>query len=233
MATTFDIGGNVRRLREARGISLSALARQAGISKAYLSQMENNPDKRPSVEIVYQLARALDVRLTELIGLEDPGPPAAAGGAGTVADAGTGASTMASGDTVAAGGTGVSTVAVDGTGGSTVPATARAAGTRRAGAAVDPTTAGDSAAVQTGAAIGSAAVNPPAATHIAAPDPGDLPPGLRIFWTEHPELPLEDIRRLAAVAASIGTPDFTATDYWLLHETIRLLRRRLPPDPRH
>ncbi|HEX6987925.1 MAG TPA: helix-turn-helix transcriptional regulator [Bacillota bacterium] len=127
MATTFDIGSNVRRLREERGISLSALARKAGVSKAYLSQMENDPAKRPSVEIVHQLAQALHVRLTELIGLEEP---------------------------------------------------------------------------------------------------GDLPPGLRIFWNEHPELPLEEVRMLAAVAQCTGTTALSATDYWLLHETIRLIRRR-------
>ena len=134
MSTTFDIGGNVRRLREQRGISLSALARQAGVSKAYLSQMENNPEKRPSVEIVYQLAQALNVRITELIGLE---PDAA-----------------------------------------------------------------------------------------ATADPESLPPGLRVFWHEHPELPLEDIRLLASIGASISDQELSATDYWLLYETIRLIRRR-------
>lgn len=159
MATSFDIGGNVRRLREARGISLSALARQAGVSKAYLSQMENNPQKRPSVEIVHQLAQALEVRLTELIGLEEPEPtPEAAA----------------------------------------------------AGGAASHTAASDAAD-----------------TDVAA-DPGDLPPGLRIFWTEHPELPLEDIRLLAAVAQRISDAALSPTDYWLLHQTIRLIRRRLP-----
>lgn len=130
----FAIGRNVRRLREERGISLSALARRAGISKAYLSQLENDPAKKPSAEIVYHLARALEVSMTELLGLED----------GTAA----------------------------------------------------------------------------AADHDA------LPPGLRLFWHEHPEIPLEDIRLLAAVGRR--APGLTPTDFWLVYETIRLVTRRRP-----
>lgn len=72
--STLTIGLNVRAARKAKGMSLTELARRANISKAYLSQMENYPEKQPSAEIVYRLARALDVHVTQLMGV-DNGPP--------------------------------------------------------------------------------------------------------------------------------------------------------------
>ncbi|HEY8449714.1 MAG TPA: helix-turn-helix transcriptional regulator [Bacillota bacterium] len=121
------IGERTKRLRQQRGLSLTALARRAGISKAYLSQLENDAAKKPSVDIVMQLAKALDVSVTELMGIDD-----------------------------------------------------------RNGL-----------------------------------DPASLPPGLRIFWAEHPELRLEDIRVLASLHYRGARPQ-TATDYWLLYHTLRL-----------
>lgn len=149
-ALSFPIGDNIRKLRNERGISLSALARAAGISKAYLSQIENEPDKKPSAEVVYRLAQALEVTMADLMGVkEQVGPPPANNFA-----------------------------------------------TSNGGNDTD------------------------------AYDPQRLPAGLRIFWNEHPQLPLEEIRRLAAVSRQEN--DLTATDYWLIYETIRLVTR-----PRH
>lgn len=65
------VGEMVRRLRQSKGLSLTAVAKKAGISKAYLSQLENDPTKNPSAEVVLQLANALDVPITELLGLEE------------------------------------------------------------------------------------------------------------------------------------------------------------------
>lgn len=128
------IGAITRQLRRERGMSLTALARKAGISKAYLSQLENDPSKKPSAEVVLQLARALDVPVTQLMGLEDDGL-----------------------------------------------------------------------------------------------DRNTLPPALRIFWGEYPELPPEDIKVLAQIEYQ-GMRPFTPTDYWLIYETIRLAAtRHVPP----
>lgn len=65
------IGLNVRAARKAKGMSLTELARRAKVSKAYISQMENYPEKQPSAEIVYRLARALDVHITQLMGVDN------------------------------------------------------------------------------------------------------------------------------------------------------------------
>lgn len=127
----FAVGPRVRVLREARRLSLSDLAQRAGISKAYLSQLENDPGKKPSAEIVWRLARALDVPITRLLGVED-GPSL---------------------------------------------------------------------------------------------DPEALPPGLRLFWAEHPEVDEDAIRMLAGIHVR-GRRPFTATDYWLIYETIRAAARR-------
>lgn len=127
----FAVGPRVRALREARGLSLSELAQRAGISKAYLSQLENDPLKRPSAEIVWRLAQVLEVPMARLLGVDEP-----------------------------------------------------------------PTV-----------------------------NPDDLPPGLRIFWAEHPDVPEEDIRMLAGIHLR-GRRPFTPTDYWLIYETIRAAARR-------
>ncbi|GAA0400145.1 XRE family transcriptional regulator [Microbispora corallina] len=71
-----DIGSRLRRLREARGISLSALARSAGIGKATLSGLELGT-RNPTLETLYSVAGALGVPLTALV-LEPGAPPAEA-----------------------------------------------------------------------------------------------------------------------------------------------------------
>ena len=65
------MAANLRRLRIARHLSLSQLARQTAISKATLSGIENGR-ANPTVETLSGLARALRVPLTELV--EDAPP---------------------------------------------------------------------------------------------------------------------------------------------------------------
>lgn len=57
----------IREAREKAGLNLSELATKAGVSKAYLSQLENNDTKRPSAEIVFKLANALGVTMGQLL----------------------------------------------------------------------------------------------------------------------------------------------------------------------
>ena len=74
----------MRVLREARGISLSALARSAGVGKATLSGLENGT-RNPTLETMYAIAAALSVPMSALT--LDPGAPASTAtpvrGAGT------------------------------------------------------------------------------------------------------------------------------------------------------
>jgi transcriptional regulator with XRE-family HTH domain len=61
------LAANLRRLRIARGLSLSELARNTGIGKATLSGIENGR-ANPTVETVAGLAGALRIPLAELLG---------------------------------------------------------------------------------------------------------------------------------------------------------------------
>ncbi|GAA2364416.1 XRE family transcriptional regulator [Dactylosporangium salmoneum] len=70
------VGERLRALREARGVSLSALARAAGIGKATLSGLEHGT-RNPTLETLYAVAGALGVPLTALV-LAPGDPPGAA-----------------------------------------------------------------------------------------------------------------------------------------------------------
>ena len=78
-----EVGRRLRELRVERGLSLSELARRAGVGKGSLSEIESG-GRNPTVETLYALCEPLDVPLTALVG-ESPGVhPAADGGMRTV-----------------------------------------------------------------------------------------------------------------------------------------------------
>ena len=60
----------VRVWREHRGLQQQQLAEQIGVTKGYLSQVENGK-KEGTVSLYRGLARALDVSLDELVGWRD------------------------------------------------------------------------------------------------------------------------------------------------------------------
>lgn len=60
------IARTLRRERESRGLSVSELARQAGVSKATVSQLETGSGN-PSVETLWALGVALDVPFAVLV----------------------------------------------------------------------------------------------------------------------------------------------------------------------
>ncbi len=61
------VGATVRRLREARGLSQSALARQARVGRITLVRLEQGA-QAPTVKTLGRLARALGVPLAALLG---------------------------------------------------------------------------------------------------------------------------------------------------------------------
>lgn len=73
MSHPAEIGANVRRRRLALGRTLEQLAEASGVSATMLSEVERSV-KNPTVKLAYQIARALDCSLTDL--LEDEGAPA-------------------------------------------------------------------------------------------------------------------------------------------------------------
>ena len=63
-----------RRLREAReraGMSLERLAEEAGVSKTYLWELEQDArgEKKPSADVLLRIAKALKTSIADLLGL--------------------------------------------------------------------------------------------------------------------------------------------------------------------
>lgn len=72
-----EIGDNIKKYRELRSVTLPDLAAQAGVSKAFLWEIESGKSKRPGAETLYRIAEALGVTIAHLMGKE-PGGEAAA-----------------------------------------------------------------------------------------------------------------------------------------------------------
>lgn len=64
------VGANLRRLRVSRGLSLERLARQAGVSRGMLGQIELG-QSAPTISLLWKVARALGVTFSALV---SPGP---------------------------------------------------------------------------------------------------------------------------------------------------------------
>ncbi|MGC5166300.1 helix-turn-helix domain-containing protein [Luteimicrobium sp. DT211] len=65
------VGRRIRRLREARGLSLSGLAARAGVGKGLLSELESGR-RNPTLASLYAVAQPLGVPLAGLLG-DEPG----------------------------------------------------------------------------------------------------------------------------------------------------------------
>ena len=76
MATAMDaftkaFGAHVRSIRQERGMSQEEVAHRAGIHVTYLSGIERGR-RNPSVKNLRRLAKALGVRLPQLVSFEEP-----------------------------------------------------------------------------------------------------------------------------------------------------------------
>lgn len=60
------VGGNLRRLRTRRGLSLERLAQLSGVSRAMLGQIELG-QSAPTINVLWKIARALEVTFSALI----------------------------------------------------------------------------------------------------------------------------------------------------------------------
>ena len=61
------IGKNIYKLRIKRGLTLSELAERASTAKSYLSNIERNINKNPSIQVIEKIAGALQVDPSELL----------------------------------------------------------------------------------------------------------------------------------------------------------------------
>ncbi|HYZ94035.1 MAG TPA: XRE family transcriptional regulator [Actinomycetota bacterium] len=68
--TTSVLGERVRRLREAKGLSLRELARTAGVSAPMLSQVERG-ETSPTLAVATKIAGGLDLTLSRLLRLDE------------------------------------------------------------------------------------------------------------------------------------------------------------------
>ncbi len=62
-----DLNQKIKQLREEKALSLSKLAEMAGVSKAYLSQLENSVSTQPSAQVLYNIASALGTTIADLL----------------------------------------------------------------------------------------------------------------------------------------------------------------------
>src|SRR3954452_2584348 len=71
--TVKAIAGNLRRLRTGRGLSAAGLARESGVARATLAELEAGRGN-PTVETLYGLAKVLGVTFADLL-IEAGAPP--------------------------------------------------------------------------------------------------------------------------------------------------------------
>jgi transcriptional regulator with XRE-family HTH domain len=69
------LGRNLRRLRTRRGYSLERLARQSGVSRAMLGQVETGKSV-PTISVLWKIAGALEVPFAHLLQADAPRGPA-------------------------------------------------------------------------------------------------------------------------------------------------------------
>jgi transcriptional regulator with XRE-family HTH domain len=68
------LGHSVRFLRQGKGWTLNDLADKSGVSKAYISDLENGVAGKPNVQYVFSIATALGVTLDQLLNDAVPKP---------------------------------------------------------------------------------------------------------------------------------------------------------------
>jgi XRE family transcriptional regulator, regulator of sulfur utilization len=71
-AAILSLGPRVKALREAGGLSLRDLAERCGVSAPMLSQVERG-ETSPTLQIAARIARGLDLRLSQLLRLDEEG----------------------------------------------------------------------------------------------------------------------------------------------------------------
>jgi XRE family transcriptional regulator of biofilm formation len=62
------VGERLRELRQEKGYSISELAELAGVSKSYLSYIERDVQKNPSLQFLRKIASTLETDVEDLLG---------------------------------------------------------------------------------------------------------------------------------------------------------------------
>lgn len=75
LAIAAELGRRVAQARNASGLTLAALGQRAGLSVAFISQIEAG-SANPTLATLSKVAAALDLGVAHLLGAEDPAPTA-------------------------------------------------------------------------------------------------------------------------------------------------------------
>ena len=67
MSNNQNLSKNVKRLREAKGLSQEKLARLADVANNTLIKMETGENKNPTLETLKKVSKALEVSVDDLI----------------------------------------------------------------------------------------------------------------------------------------------------------------------
>lgn len=68
MSTSQNLANNIKKLREAKGLSQEKLARLADVANNTLIKMESGENQNPTLDTLKKVAKALGVSVDELIG---------------------------------------------------------------------------------------------------------------------------------------------------------------------
>lgn len=61
------LGKNMKKIRESKGLGVNELSRRSGVNASYISSLERDEKKNPSLTILEKLADALDVNVNEFM----------------------------------------------------------------------------------------------------------------------------------------------------------------------
>ena len=67
MSNNQNLANNIKKLREAKGLSQEKLARLADVANNTLIKMESGENQNPTLDTLKKVAKALDVSVDELI----------------------------------------------------------------------------------------------------------------------------------------------------------------------
>ena len=67
MSTNQNLSNNIKKLREAKGLSQEKLARLADVANNTLIKMESGENKNPTLDTLKKVAKALVVSVDDLI----------------------------------------------------------------------------------------------------------------------------------------------------------------------
>jgi len=67
MSTNQNLANNIKKLREAKGLSQEKLARLADVANNTLIKMESGENQNPTLDTLKKVAKALDASVDDLI----------------------------------------------------------------------------------------------------------------------------------------------------------------------